>query len=64
MTTGRAVGIKAVTWAAVTDTTAWGYRFRARSQIGLADLPASRNDIEEFVTHRRSCSAADFKNAY
>ena len=28
----------------VADTTAWGYGFRARSQIGLADLAAPRND--------------------
>jgi hypothetical protein len=42
---GRTLGTRAVA-----DTTAWGYGFRARSQIGLADLPAPRNDIGEFVT--------------
>ena len=44
-TTGRTLGTRAVA-----DTTAWGYGFRARRQLGLADLPAPRNDIGEFVT--------------
>jgi hypothetical protein len=29
----------------VAHTTAWGYGFRARREIGLADFPAPRNDI-------------------
>jgi hypothetical protein len=49
MTTGRGLGMKAVACAAVANTTAWGYGFRARMQIGLADLPAPRNDTGEFL---------------
>ena len=32
------------------DITAWGYGFRVRRQVGRADLPAPRNDVEVFMT--------------
>jgi len=32
--------------AAVARIAAWGYGFRARRQIGTADFPAPRNDVE------------------
>jgi hypothetical protein len=43
MTTGRVVG-------GGPDITAGGYGFRVRRQVGTADLPAPRNDVEVFMT--------------
>src|ERR1700738_4922810 len=44
MTTGRVVG------RGGPDIIAGGYGFRVRRQVGTADLPAPRNDVEVFMT--------------
>ena len=39
------------------DITAWGYGFRVRRQVGMAALPAPRNDGPNFAATQSGCRA-------